>query len=843
MSGASARAHPALSPSRGPRDLDQAAEAAAHWLFEDVLPLWSSAGHDAAHGGFFERIAFDGTAIAIPKRCRVQARQAYVFIEAGRLGWPGPWRERATSGISFMLAHHARPDGFMRFRVHIDGSRCDDSVDNYDQAFAMFALAHAYSIEPADRYRQAALGVLSALRHERKHPLGGFYETATVDDPLLANPHMHLFEAALAWLDVDPQPVWRELAEEIAHLCVSRFIDPKRLALREYFAADWAPANGESGRTVEPGHQFEWAWLLARWRRRGGAVDPSVIRGLYETADRHGLDRAQSLALGELWIDGGVKDAGARMWPQTERMKAALAMARMWPDEREIHEEAAVDAWRGMKLFITPETPGLFWDKRREDGVFVDEGALASSLYHIICAISELVRYVKSKPRSATSKAPCANFSSAPMPPARARQAVLLVGGKGTRLKELARTTPKALMAIGDDRVFLDLLIDNLARQGFDKILLLAGHLGGQLLERYEGRSIRGACVSVAIEPEPKGTGGALWWSREKLDSTFLVVNGDTYFDMPYRRLEAALNRDPAAIAAMALRDVEDAARYGSVTLEGTRIVRFCEKVATAAPAPGRINAGVYLMLRKAVEAIGDGQVSLETEVFPKLAAQGRLLGTACEGYFIDIGLPQTLFQARYELPSILRRPALFLDRDGVINLDHGYVHRWESLQMVTGVAETIAAFNDAGWFVFVVTNQAGVARGLYDEGAIAVLHDQIRDWLAARGAHVDAFYYCPYHPDAAIEAYRLDHPDRKPRPGMLLRAMEEWPVIRQRSFMVGDKETDLAAAAAAGIAGRRFEGDDLAAFFMAEGLWPERLQERISAAVSQKTRDDSCCG
>ena len=112
-------------------------------------------------------------------------------------------------------------------------------------------------------------------------------------------------------------------------------------------------------------------------------------------------------------------------------------------------------------------------------------------------------------------------ISSKPLPPPRARQAVLLVGGKATRLKDLAHKTPKALMEIGEGRVFLDLLIHNVARQGFDKILLLAGHLGEQLVERYEGRLMRGANLSVAIEPEPKGTGGALRWSRDKLDPTF----------------------------------------------------------------------------------------------------------------------------------------------------------------------------------------------------------------------------------------------------------------------------------------------------------------------------------
>ena len=137
----------------------------------------------------------------------------------------------------------------------------------------------------------------------------------------------------------------------------------------------------------------------SRWRDHGGEVDASVIRGLYETADRGGIDRARHLALGELWIDGSVKDASTRIWPQTERMKAALVMARLWPNERALYETAAIDAWAGMQLFILPKNCGLFRDKLRADGSFVAEGALASSLYHIVCAISELVRYVDNKVR------------------------------------------------------------------------------------------------------------------------------------------------------------------------------------------------------------------------------------------------------------------------------------------------------------------------------------------------------------------------------------------------------------------------------------------------------------
>ena len=203
------------------------------------------------------------------------------------------------------------------------------------------------------------------------------------------------------------------------------------------------------------------------------------------------------------------------------------------------------------------------------------------------------------------------------LPPRRVRQAVILVGGKGSRLHELTRATPKPLMKISADRVFLDLLIDNVARQGFDQILLLAGHFGEQIADRYEGRVISGATLSVTVESEPKGTGGALRWARDKLDSIFLVLNGDTYFDIPYRALEAVRQEAGDALAIMALRDVDDATRYGSVETLGARIVGFQEKVAGGEAGRGRINAGVYLMRRETIEfaagatvVAGDGCLS-----------------------------------------------------------------------------------------------------------------------------------------------------------------------------------------------------------------------------------------
>lgn len=160
------------------------------------------------------------------------------------------------------------------------------------------------------------------------------------------------------------------------------------------------------------------------------------------------------------------------------------------------------------------------------------------------------------------------------------------------------------------------------------------------------------------------------------------------------------------------------------------------------------------------------------------------------------MGLPETYEEAMREVPRRRFRPAAFMDRDGVLNADTGYAHRPEDLVWIAGARESVLSLNEAGYFVFVITNQAGVARGYYSERDIAAFHDQMQNDLAEIGAHVDAFYYCPFHPQAAVEAYRdAQHPDRKPSPGMILRAMREWPVERAGSFLIGDRQTDLEAA------------------------------------------------
>lgn len=389
------------------------------------------------------------------------------------------------------------------------------------------------------------------------------------------------------------------------------------------------------------------------------------------------------------------------------------------------------------------------------------------------------------------------------------RQCAILVGGLGTRLGAAVSATPKPMLTVGD-RPFLAWLLREVVRYGVTDVLLLTGHLADVVRDGVPGLRDwlpRAITLTISEEPLRAGTGGALHHAREHLQDSFLLLNGDSLFDCD---LASLMLEEPGVLGRLMLRHLADASRYGVVDMNDDRITAFRERPELGSP--GLINAGAYRFDRRILDRTS-AVCSLERDILPDLARDGLLRGTESKGWFIDIGVPHDLDRAQNAVPQRLTRPALFLDRDGVCNTDHGWVGTQEKFEWVPGAKAAIRMAHIRGWHVFVVTNQAGVARGLYSEADVQSLHAWMQDELLRFGGLIDDVRYCPFHPEAVVPAYRRSSSWRKPEPGMILDLLRAWRLDPKRCVLIGDRLTDMAAAAAAGVTGHLFPGGNLADF------------------------------
>jgi D-glycero-D-manno-heptose 1,7-bisphosphate phosphatase len=413
------------------------------------------------------------------------------------------------------------------------------------------------------------------------------------------------------------------------------------------------------------------------------------------------------------------------------------------------------------------------------------------------------------------------------------KQCAILVGGLGTRLGAATAALPKPLLPVAG-RPFVDFLIAEAIRRGFTEIVLLAGYRSGEVLAYVQKARARfDVDLRIVVEDEPMGTGGALANAAPLLDDEFLLLNGDTWFDFNWLDLVVKCQNRKCA-AGVGLRMASQVDRYETAEFDGSFITGIHTR--GTAPEACLVNGGVYYFTRRCIEHL-KGPSSLEGSVLPHLAASQLLGGEVYEAFFLDIGLPQTLQMAQTAVPARTRRPAAFLDRDGVLNEDRSYTHSISDLVWISGAREAVKKLNDWGYYVFVVTNQAGVAHGYYDPQDMHGLHDSMIQRLRQIGACIDDWRYCFFHPNAKLDRFRGDHDWRKPRPGMLLDLMQSWPVDCAESFLIGDKQIDIEAARAAGITGHLFPGGNLLSFV--EGIISTRAVRHHSADCGLPT----CCG
>ena len=356
-----------------------------------ALPLWASAGVDARTGAFLEQLHLDGRPDpGAVRRMRSQARQIYVYAHATLLGlYDG--RAAAVRAFERMLAEYWRPKGGFILSVGADGIPQDRTQTAYDQAFGLLAMAWLYRLTGSPDYLVWAartLDFMDTRLADRRH---GGYADAVGATTRCQNPHMHLLEALLAWFEATGDMTWLQRADAVHGLFSRHFLDRSIPALREFFDPAWQP-DPARGDHLDPGHHFEWIWLLDRYRRHCPSAAPSVADEtalLCTFAARHGIDPRDGLVVDEVAADGRTLRGTKRMWPQTEHLKAQVVRFESAP-EASLGE---IDRVCGLLLdHYLDETTGAWNDQVGEAGAKLSQVSPASSFYHLFLAYSEALR-------------------------------------------------------------------------------------------------------------------------------------------------------------------------------------------------------------------------------------------------------------------------------------------------------------------------------------------------------------------------------------------------------------------------------------------------------------------
>lgn len=379
-------------------------------MFERALPHWHAHGIDTKHGGFTERLALSGLPDAVDfKRIRVQARQIYVFSHAALID-PNPsrqarWRDAAARGFDFLTRNYWQgPARGWAKTVTPEGALLDMAADSYDQAFVLFASAWHYRASGDRRTLEIVKQTLDFFdQHLVCATHGGYFEGISdrgellQGPPRLQNPHMHMLEAMLALHQATGDAAYLKRGAHLFELFRTRFFDMNTHSLGEYFTREWQPLDGPQGQIVEPGHHFEWSWILHTYAKLAGEPQAHEVSHLvFEFARTRGINAQNNLTYDEIDRSGATLRASHRLWPQTEALKAYVATAEHGPSA-EARAAAgqriapAVDAIFDNYFF--PDT-GIWNDQIDTAGKKVSEFVPATSLYHLFLAFTETLRYI-----------------------------------------------------------------------------------------------------------------------------------------------------------------------------------------------------------------------------------------------------------------------------------------------------------------------------------------------------------------------------------------------------------------------------------------------------------------
>lgn len=366
---------------------------------------------------------------------------------------------------------------------------------------------------------------------------------------------------------------------------------------------------------------------------------------------------------------------------------------------------------------------------------------------------------------------------------------VILAGGRGSRINHVTSKVPKPIIKFSKIS-FLQHLINYYAKYDFDNIFILAGYKGHQIKKEFDNKSQNFVDIKCFVEKKKMDTAGALNQVKNYIKNNFVLINGDTFIDFDLKNLTKKLNY---SIGRMALINKNTNSKKLTNLIVKNNLIVFSK-------IDKFTNAGIYFFNKKIFDYIPKKRCSLENDILPQLIEKKLIKGIKINSFFIDIGTPKTLFKANKILAKYFKKPAAFLDRDGVINYDFGHVHKIKDFKLKPGIKKLLKNFNKNNYNVFLITNQAGVAKGLYTENNFNVLHKFIKKKFLKENIYINDVQACFHHPAAKIEKYKKRCSCRKPGIGMLKNIEKKWLIDIERTLFIGDKTTDRLCAERRGL-------------------------------------------
>lgn len=400
-------------------------------------------------------------------------------------------------------------------------------------------------------------------------------------------------------------------------------------------------------------------------------------------------------------------------------------------------------------------------------------------------------------------------------------KAVIMAGGKGTRISSVAKDIPKPMIKIGDKPV-LEHEIECLKSQGFDDIIITVSHLGKIIMDHFGDGGKFGVNIEYYFEKEPLGNAGALFKIKDKLTEDFLLLNADSLFNVDFKRF-TDFHKLHGGLVTLFTHPNSHPYDSGLIVTDPSGCVTNWLTKEDKRPQfySNRVNAGLHVISPELLKQEYDSEkIDLDRQLLKPLASTGKMFAYQSSEYVKDMGTPERYrsvcedYKKGIVQSKNLKTPqkAIFLDRDGTINKYTGFLRNIDDFELLPGVTEAIKAINRSGYLAVVITNQPVIARGEVTHSELDMIHKKMETLLGKGGAYLDALYYCPHHPDKGydgeIPELKFDCDCRKPKPGMLHKAAEDFNIDLSRSYMIGDGENDIKAANAAGCKAVKIETD-----------------------------------